>query len=143
MFEANRWISENCKFAAPNMQPAPANPAGSHPMAKPSLSTEPTDQPATEDELAASFMLDSSREQDVRLGEVFQRMAEDVKRMQDALAYVENPSFPSFTEAYRKAFGSHPPGDVARLLGQMELFFSEVASNPKFAEMLAKSRKTG
>lgn len=162
------WVRLNCKFAAPAPVPDPTQ----APAIAPSLTTEgPPKAPLSETVLLKRKRIeDMEQEMDQRIErwkppmtpvsdegqlasdisdmrvpprEVFDRMAGDVRTMQEALTFVDNPSFPAFTEAYRKAFGDKPASDTARLLRQIESFLTHVSQDPKFAEILTKVRKRG
>lgn len=167
MSDAANWIRQNCKFAAPAPLPDPAQqPAVQH--APPLTTVSPPSEvdpriefkkrqkqvqeienrldrpkPPMSPVADEAGLAEDIRDMSLPPREVFDRMANDVRTIQEALSFVDNPSFPSFTAAYRKAFGDQPAAHTGQLLRQIEEFMTNIAHDPKFAEILAKFKKQG
>lgn len=124
--DMSSWIGQNCRFAMPLNQPI-------EPRTRtlPGLSTQrPADPPApASNESGLISDIDSTN---IPTRAVIQKLSDDVGAIREIVGYAENPEFPSFHEAYQRAFPGTSASQISQMLTGLDSFLQDLANNPKF-----------
>jgi len=148
-----QWVLKNCKFASDDLEeiiPAAPIPSASSPAVKAPLSMgTPRDRAQHVEEMESKIesrpkpQLGPTTSEDdlinsaptISVKYVFEEMAEQTKSAIEAVSHVNQPDFPSFTEAYSQAFGAADTAQTLETLSKLDQFFNLLAQNQKFASL--------
>jgi len=122
------WVGKNCKFAVYNDNlETPKQLVTQRPE-----SALPKTEQDLDDEIDNYW---------VGMKDVFQRLSNDVENLKEAVAYARDPNFPTFLDAYQRAFGDANVEQTLMMLDKLGQFAQTISTDPKYAALIARQVK--